>query len=194
MNNGELFLQHIDRITGRSEDVIRQIERTDPTLPPVAVFVYKDWPEVGFITGFTLGLSAASHPEWKIGKPELMISVESEDEAWMFAVGYMAEQLRGRCPFRYGDTINFHAQISEESELDAFLVFAPPFLEKAEMAVNLRDFTCNIAGMYPMFSSEIKLYEELGLDKFWSLPEWDPLNVHRARLRQRRQTPESPIA
>jgi hypothetical protein len=152
-------------------------------LPHVAVFVYKDWPEAGLITGFTFGLSAARHPDWKFGKPELMISVESIDEAWPFAIAYMAEALRGKCPFCYGNTINFHAKISKESNLDAFLIFAPLFLKKDQMAVKLADFTCNITGMYPLFSSELPLYEKLGLECFWDLPDWDPMNVHRKPLR-----------
>lgn len=91
----------------------------------------------------------------------------------------MAEGLRGKCPFCYGHTINFHAEVIEESRLDAFLVFAPPFLTKEQMSVELKDYTCNISGMYPMFSSELSLYEEIGLERFWHLPDWDPLNVQR---------------
>jgi hypothetical protein len=179
MNSAELFVQHLDRVTGRSENVIRQVKSSDPMLPNIAVFVYKNWPAFGFITGFTFGLSLGKHPDWKFGRPELMISVESADEAWPFAVGCMAEGLRGKCPFCYGHTINFHAKVSEESDLDASLVFAPPFLKKEEMSVKLKDYTCNIAGMYPMFSSEFRLYEEIGLERFRHLPDWDPLNVHR---------------
>ena len=183
MNNAELFMHHLDWVTGRSKDVIRQVKSSDPNLPSVAVFVYRDWPEAGFITGFTFGLSAGEHPDWKFGKPELMISVESADESWAFAVGYMAESLRGNCPFCYGSKINFRAKISEESELDAFLVFAPPFLKNDQKAVKLSSYACNIAGMYPMFSSEFSLYDELGLEKFWHLRGWDPLNVRRQPLR-----------
>ena len=111
MNNAECFVQHLDRVTGRSEDAIRKIDSSDRSLPDVAVFVYKNWPEEGFITGFTLGLSAAAHPEWKFGRPELMIAVESNDEAWTFAIGFVAERLRGKCPFCYGNTINFHSKV-----------------------------------------------------------------------------------
>ena len=184
MTNAELYLEHLDRIVGRPEDLIQQIESSDPDLRSVYVFVYRDWPEPGFITGFTFGLCDAEHNDWKLGKPELMISVESTDDAWPYAIGYMAEQLRGRCPFCYGNTINFRAEISEESKLDAFLLFAPPFLKKEQMSVQLADFTCNITGMYPMFSSELRLYEELGLEEFWHLPGWDPLNVKREPLRK----------
>ena len=179
MSNAELFVQHLDRVTGRSEDAIHQVQSSDPLMPNIAVFVYKDWPEPGFITGFTFGLSLVEHPDWKLGRPELMIAVESSDQAWTRAIGHVAENLRGKCPFCYGHTINFHAKVSKESELDAFLVFAPPFLAKEEMSVQLKDYTCNIAGMYPMFSSELSLYQKIGLERFWHLPDWDPLNVHR---------------
>ena len=179
MNNAELFVRHMDSITGRSEDIIQKIESTHSGLPSVAVFVYKNWPEPGFITGFTFGLSTANHPDWKFGRPELMISMESLDEAWPLAMGYMAESLRGKCPFCYGNTINFNAPISEEADLDAFLIFAPPYLTREQMAVPLGDFTCNIAGMYPLFRSEVALYEKLGLKQFWDLPDWDPLNPYR---------------
>ena len=183
MNNAECFVAHLDRVTGRSEDVIRKIESSDSNLPDVFVFIYKNWPEKGILTGFTFGLSAVEHPDWILGRPELMISVESKDEAWTFAIGYMAERLRGECPFCYGNTVNFHAKVSKESKLDAFLIFAQPFLEKEQMSVPLRDFQCNITGMYPMFSSEFALYEELGLERFWNLPGWDPLNVKRKPLK-----------
>jgi hypothetical protein len=179
MSDAELYLKHLDQITDREEDVIRQSKSTDPGLPHVSVFVYKDWPELGFITGFTFGLSATKHPDWKLGRPELMISMQSEDEAWPFAIAYMAEQLRGKCPFSYGNKINFHDRISEETDLDAFLVFAPPHLEKVQMSVKLSQFKCNIVGMYPMFSSEFEMYDEIGIEKFWHLPDWDPMNPRR---------------
>jgi hypothetical protein len=182
MNPAELFVKHLDSITGQSESVIRKIETTQPPLRNVFAFVYRNWPHAGCITGFTFGLSDATHPDWKFGRPELMISVESEDERWPFAIGVMAEHLRGKCPFCYGDTINFHAEVSEHSRLDAFLVFAPPFLKREQMSVNLGSYVCNIKGMFPMYSSEFPLYHEIGLEKFWHLPGWDPFDINRPPL------------
>ena len=111
-----------------------------------------------------------------------MISARSSDESWSLAVGYAAERLRGTCSFCYGDTINFHALVSEVSALDAFLIFAPPFLAKEDMVVELPSFTCHIAGAYPIFSSELPLYQQIGLERFWNLPGWDPLDVQRRPL------------
>lgn len=182
MNKAELFIRHLDLVTGRKEDQIQKIESTHGSLPNVFVFVYKNWPEDGLITGFTFGLSAANHPDWKFGKPELMISVESDDDAWPLAIGYLAEKLRGDCPFCYGNTINFHAKVSEASDLDAFLIFAPTFLKKEQWKVELDGFTCNIAGIYPIYSSELPILNEVGIEKFWKHPAWDPFDVHRKPL------------
>jgi hypothetical protein len=59
-----------------------------------------------------------------------MISVESADEVWPFAMGYMAERLRGRCPFCYGHTVNFRAKVSKGSDPVTDVGAAQQFLEK----------------------------------------------------------------
>jgi hypothetical protein len=183
-NIAQKFIAHLDLITGRDETVIRKIDSTHEGLPSVHVFIYKEWPEQDLITGFTFGLSSAKHYNWKFGRPELMISVESKDEAWPLSVGFMAERLRGNCPFCYGNTINFKEKISQESELDAFLIFGPPFLKKELQSVNLEEFTCNITGMYPIFSQEIELYNDIGLEKFWHMDEWNPFNPKRKPIKK----------
>jgi hypothetical protein len=182
MFDAERFLNHLRQITGRSESSIRQVRSDDPSLPDIAVFVYEHWPVEGYLTAFTFGLSLVSHPEWKSGRPELMISMESLDPAWPFAAGYLASKLRGKCPFLYGETINFGEKISESSDLDVFLVFAPPHLRREDKLIEFEDYRCNIAGLYPMYSSELDLYAEIGLEKFWHLPGWDPFVEIRPRL------------
>jgi hypothetical protein len=179
VNDAELFTAHLDQVTDCAETAIRRIESSNKTLRDVFVFEYQDWPEQGWITGFTFGLSDANHDDWKFGRPELMISVESADCVWPIAIGYLAERLRGKCPFCYGNTIDFKAEISEESKLDAFLIFHPLHLTREQASLKLNDFTCNISGAYPLYNSEVAIYEELGLERFWSLPDWDPSNVHR---------------
>ncbi|MFD7481046.1 hypothetical protein ACFV8Z_55790 [Streptomyces sp. NPDC059837] len=68
--------------------------------------VYDDLPD-GLLTTLTYGLSLAEHPDWQHGSPELCLSVNSTNVIWAHAVGFLAEQLRGTCPFSYGSTINF---------------------------------------------------------------------------------------
>jgi hypothetical protein len=183
MTNAELYLRHLANVTGRSEDGILMAPSPDPDLPDVAVFVYEHWPKPGFITGFTFGLSVVSHPDWRFGRPELMIMMESNDKGWPFSAAYTAARFRGDCPFSYGNIINFRGRMSEESEFDAFIVFAPPHLDREQERVQLADYTCFITGLYPMHSSEFEIYERIGLEQFWKHPAWDPLNPHRLRIK-----------
>lgn len=185
MNTAERYMQHLESITGRAEDSIHKVDSSDPNLPHVYVFKYHDWPEPGFLTGFSFGLSAARHADWGQDRPEAMISVKSSDDAWLFAAALMVEGLRGQCPFSHGNMINFQGAISEGSELDAFLVSAPPFLSKEQQSVQLGDFTCTLVGMYPIYSAEMSLCTELGLEPFQQLPGWDPFNVHRKPMTAR---------
>lgn len=182
-NIAQKFLAHLNTITGRDETIIHKIDSTHHGIPSVYIFIYEEWPEKKLITGFTFGLSAANHPDWQFGRPELMISVKSKDEAWPLSVGIIAERLRGDCPFCYGNTINFNDKISEESNLDAFFTFVPPFLNKVEQSVDLGNYRCHIAGMYPIYSEEIELYNEIGLEAFWHMDEWDPFNTNRKPIK-----------
>ncbi|MFC8593109.1 hypothetical protein [Streptomyces atroolivaceus] len=63
--------------------------------------VYDNLPD-GPFTALTYGLPLAEHPDWQHGSPELCLSVNSTNVIWAHAVGFLAEQLRGTCPFSYG--------------------------------------------------------------------------------------------
>jgi hypothetical protein len=153
-------------------------------VPKVVCMVYQDVPELGHITGITYGLSEVPHSEWRLGRPELLISVQSTDTAWPLAVAAMANRLRGQCPFRYGDVINFGERVAEESEMSAFFVFAPSILEKEEF-LNIDvggPQPINIAGMYPIYDSELPVFAQLGLERFWDHPHFDLYDVRRSRV------------
>lgn len=147
--------------------------------------VYRDIPEPEHITGVTYGLSEVEHAEWRLGRPELMISVKSTDIAWPLAIAEMANELRGRCPFCYGDVINFGDTVSEASQMSAFLVFAPSILEK-DYYLNIDvggPQPISIAGMYPIYDAERALIPELGLERFWRHPNFDLYDVRRPMVR-----------
>jgi hypothetical protein len=78
----ERYLAHLDRLSGGVEPLFQPIESTKPGLKRIAVMIYKDLPEPGYITGFTYGLSLGDHPDWRLGRPELCISVRSDKIDW----------------------------------------------------------------------------------------------------------------
>ena len=179
----EKFMAHLDRIFQSEPEFFKEESETDG-IAGVTSIVYKDIPEKGMITGITYGLSLGNHPDWKFGRPELIITVDSKDASWAQVAGYLANSLRGNCPFSYSNTINFREKISDESQMDAFLVFAPSILDKKDFAnidIGL-NYKINIAGLYPIYASEMEYIEKNGLEKFWKHPNFDMYNVNRKRI------------
>jgi len=183
MNPAEKYLEHLDHIF-QQEPLFYKNKSLIEGIPGITSIVYIDIPEPGYITAFTYGLSIVKHADWKSGRPELCISVKSSRLDWAFALGYLANKLRGNCPFGYGQSINFREKISEDSEMDAFFIFAPSTLDKDDyLNIDIgTDYKINIAGLYPIYSDELKLYEKIGLDNFWHHPDFDNYSVTRKRI------------
>jgi hypothetical protein len=177
------FLEHLDAIF-QTEPEFFPFESKLPGSPNLACMVYRNIPEADHVTGVTYGLSEVSHPSWRSGRPELIISLQSTDVAWPLAVAEMANQLRGRCPFGFGDVIDFGEAISEESEMSAFLVFTPSILAPpAALGIDVgADQPVNLAGMHPLYASELAVLTEMGLSQFWKHPNFDRYDVRRAAV------------
>ena len=177
------FLEHLDKIF-QVEPKCYMNESEIDGIPSVSTIIYEDVPEKGMITGITYGLSLVNHQDWRFGRPELMITDESTKLEWGLSIGFLANRLRGDCPFNYSNTINFRERISKDSEMDAFLVFAPSILDKENFSdIEIgTDYKINLAGIYPIYSSEIKLVEEWGLEKFWHHPNFDMYDVNRKKI------------
>ncbi|MFE1774228.1 suppressor of fused domain protein [Streptomyces sp. NPDC059008] len=181
----EKYLAHLDHLSGGVEPLFFPVESTKPGLPGVTTVVYQGMPE-DLLTALTYGLSLAEHPEWRDGTPELCLSVRSTETAWAHAAGFLAEGLRGSCPFSYGNIIDFGEPVAAESDMTAFCVFAPSVLDREDYVgidVGPRGHeghdTINIQGLYPIHEAERQFVTEHGLEAFWRL-EWDPYDVRRA--------------
>ncbi|MCX5402369.1 suppressor of fused domain protein [Streptomyces sp. NBC_00102] len=180
----EKYLAHLDRLSGTREPGFFPVESTKQGLRGVTEIVYDNLPD-GLLTALTYGLSLAEHPDWQHGSPELCLSVNSTNVIWAHAVGFLAEQLRGTCPFSYGGTINFGERIVPESEMTAFCVFAPLVLDREDylgIDVGIPGHeghdVINIQGMYPIHEVERQFINEYGLEAFWK-SDWEPTNVLR---------------
>jgi hypothetical protein len=177
------FLEHLDAVF-QAEPEFFPIESKLAGAPNLACMVYRDIPEAEHITGVTFGVSEIAHAAWRSGVPELIISVQSTDAAWPLAVAELANQLRGQCPFGYGDVIDFGGRIAKESEMSAFLVFTPAILAPhASLGIDVgAKLPINIAGVYPIYESERAVLAEIGLQRFWEHPDFDRYDVHRAAV------------
>ena len=181
----EKFLGHLDRLSGGVEPLFFPVESTKPGLRGVTTIAYRNLPD-DLLTALTYGLSLAEHEQWRHGSPELCMSVRSEDLIWAHALGFLAETYRGDCPFAYGNTINFGEKIAAESEMTAFVVFAPAVLDREDYVgidVGVPGHeghdVVNIQGVYPIHEVERQFIIEAGLEAFWKLG-WDPYDVRRS--------------
>jgi hypothetical protein len=182
-SRAERYLEHLDELSGGSEPRFLRIESSHPGLKSVTVITYVDLPEPGHLTAITYGLSLADHPDWRQGKPELCISVQSTDVDWAMAMGFLAERLRGQCPFTYGNTVDLGEPVTPDTAMTAFVVFAPISLER-EDATDIDvgdDLPINIKGLYPVHESERQYIRANGLEPFWHL-DWDPYDTRRAAV------------
>ena len=68
--------------------------------------------------------------------------------------------------------------------MDAFLIFGPSILDKEDyLGIDIgQDYKINLAGLYPIYSSEIEKYSGIGLEEFWNHPNFDLYNVNRKRI------------
>jgi hypothetical protein len=185
----ERFLAHLDGLSGGVEPRFFPVESTHEGLKGITVITYLGVPEPGMMTAITYGISLADHPEWRFGKPELCIAVRTDDVIWARAVGFVAEQLRGDCPFSYGDTLSFGARVTPDSDMDAFVVFAPAVMNRDDF-LNIDvgdDRPINIAGIYPIHESERQFIRARGLEAFWKL-DCDLYDVRRPSTAQEAST------
>jgi hypothetical protein len=179
----ETYLAHLDRLSGGIEPRFLPVASTHEGLKGVTVLAYRNVPD-GLATALTYGVSLAHHPDWRNGSAELCLSVRSEDDRWAWALGHIAEQLRGSCPFSYGNTINFGERICPDSPLTAFVVFAPAVVDRDDCRIDVSipgdegHDVIHLAGMYPIYEVELQYIAAHDLKSFWDL-DWDPYDVAR---------------
>lgn len=179
MSRVERFLAHLDGLAGDVEPQFQPVASTKPGWKSVTAISYRDLPP-GMRTTITYGLSLADHSDWRLAKPELLISVQSDHTGWGLAVAFLAEQLRGDCPFTYGETINFGERMAPDSAMTAFLIFAPAVLDPEDyLDIDVGDtLPVVINGCYPIHEVERQYVAEHGIEDFWH-QDWDPYDVTR---------------
>jgi hypothetical protein len=180
----EQYLNHLNSVFKKTPLLFKE-DSLDEGLPGVTTIVYENTPEKGMITSFTYGLSLGNHPDWRNGRPELTLTVRSDDFAWGRVSGYLANWLRNKCPFSYGNPIDFREKIANDSEMDGFLVFSPSIFRDKRNYENIdigAGYKIYIKGIYPIYATEIDVISKLGLEKFWKHPKFDFYNIHRERI------------
>ena len=176
---GKIWLEALEARFGKVDE-IKEIQSQDK--PKIYVFYFNALPEEGCLTAITCGLSEAAHPDWKFGTPELMVSMKSQSKSWGMAAGHFASLFFAEKRFSYGDVFKFDNPISEEGAMNAYLLFAPSFLDKEKSKFVLPNRTVNLVGMYPIYDEEIEIYNRIGLKDFWHADGFEMYNPNRRRI------------
>jgi hypothetical protein len=163
--NHEIFLAHIENLFGPAELIKKHDSPLDGL--PVSVFIYRDIPEPGMITGVTYGLSRFAHPEWKFSRPEMIISIETQDVMWAWTAAYFCAEFLGVKRFSWGDVFTTDDPLASDTKMDGLLIFAQSILEQDFESVQLNDYKVHFSQFYPIYKSELEIYRSLGLEMFW---------------------------
>lgn len=184
LNPAEKYLNYLEEFFFQKPEFYTK-KSSQKSNSNVTSIVFNNLPEPNSITSFTYGLSTTKHREWKLGRPELTLTVNSTNNSWKTILGLIADELSGKSSFSYGSTINIGKKISDDSQMDAFLIFAPCIFQnygdsKKHLNIDIGfSYKINIVGLYPIYSSEIKLIEKWGLKKFWHHPQFIWYDVNR---------------
>jgi Suppressor of fused protein (SUFU) len=162
--NHEIFLSYLEQTFG-TDYVIKKHESAE-TGAFVSVFIYRDMPEPGMVTGITYGLSRYAHPEWRFARPEMILSVESTDEMWPLAAAYFCAEFLGKKRFSYGDVFTTDSPLASDTQMDGLLIFAQSILEPGFESVQLNDCKVHLSQFYPIYRSELEVYRKIGLERF----------------------------
>jgi len=164
-NHSKQYFAFLDELAGERA---RTYEMTAPSeANPVFVAVYNNIPDDGHITAFTFGLSSVVHPDWNNSRPELMISVRSNDDAWALCMGEIISAYRGTIPFSYGSILHFRQRIVDDCPMTSFLVFASSLLSAAQQTISLPDRLISISQIYPIYEEESALIHQVGVERFF---------------------------
>ena len=177
--------QYIDALSlryGEPTSVVG-VESDNAELGMVLAISYSNYPQPGLLTGFTYGLSAASHSQWRDAKPELVVTVQSSNEDWVHAVAYLVEWQRDRHDFAPGSLFHYGKPVSQNSSMNSFLVFEPVAKDQQIFApIEFDNQSIVLRMVYPLYEGEVGLIQKVGIRKFMGLPQYDFFSVDRPDL------------
>jgi len=158
----KMWRRSLEQRFGRPADGVHHVQVGDN--PTIYVFFFRNFPRPGLNTAVTCGLARANHPEWKQGRPELMVTMRSELPDWGLAVAYLASSFHGKKRFGHGDVFRIDVPIADDTNMKAFVAFAPDFLrpEQARFDAGVGK-PIVLVSMYPLYEEELATYERIGL-------------------------------
>lgn len=146
-------------------DLIRRMDGHEGQ-PPVHFFVYRNLPSPGKITYVTFGLCLGNHLEWRYAKPELVLTVDSDEEDWGVAAAYFVREFRGELPFHPGTLLTLDEAIAEDSTMTGFVVCGQTVFKGADASIVVGATRIQFIGLCPIYPGESALIQDEGHEAF----------------------------
>ncbi len=179
----EQFVKYLTHTISREPDAIFAIETETAAWGMVHGILFYQYPEPELTTGFTYGLSAGQHPDWRDAKPELSITTESTDTDWTQAIAYLVEWNRTTHSFLPGSLFHYGRAVSPNSAMDSFLVFNLAIGRGNEFQnIPLGRDKITVYGVHPLHHGEVGMLQKVGIRKFMELPEYQLFSTSRPDL------------
>jgi len=177
------FLKFCERNFGAQGTLIRVLPSSQAGLPDISTFIWHGCPEPGMMTVVSYGLSLMQKKEWVKGRPELMLRLETKDEAWAIAVASFIHLFRQEKSFRYQTILTTDEPVVPGTEMRGFFTFAPPLSDSEKMTFSSSEgLPINLTGFYPIYIEERELLPRIGLEAFWHHESYDPCSTTRPNL------------
>jgi len=178
------YLEYLAAVT-RAEPAIHHFMPVDQESGRVLAATYANFPNPGYVTGFTYGLSLVDKPDWAAARRELCITVRSDDMEWTKIPSRMVASMRGICSFNRGQALGYAGVFVEESRMSSVLLAEPVVSLGGELVdlTSIKPYSrepdlVEIIGVYPIYASERDLVYSSGFDALWNLP-WDRVDPMR---------------
>jgi len=174
-SEGVEFLKFCERNFHARVGQIRVLPSSKKGLPDISTFIWHGCPEPGMMTAVSYGLSLAQKKEWIKGRPELMLRLETRDEAWALALAAFIDMFREEKTFQYQTILTTDEPLVPGSDMRGFFTFAPPLADPEVMTFpSTHGLPINLTGFYPIYIEERELLPKMGLEAFWHHESYDP--------------------
>ena len=155
----ETHLDMLEQMARRPAELVDAGHNPDGS--PIRVAYWINFPEVGMLTAFTVGVSGDSRWAGDIA-PELLISVQSTDLAWAHAIGAIAARDDEESTFDVDETVDFGAPVSTESEMSGFLLTRQMMMPGEFDLLETERGPVALRQMVPLYAEELAIIREMG--------------------------------
>lgn len=169
MVHQEMFAPALDEYTAELSRLLDFQPDEIHECPPLpsercVILIGYNFPEPGYVTAFTFGVSFFDNPEWKLSRPEFGICLKSSNNWWR-SLCLLNQKFR-HSTFEQGTVLDVGSAVATDCDMNAFLI-APFLLSEAPMTeMELPHSRVNLSQLVPVKLAEADVIRRIGIAEF----------------------------